>query len=343
MKGRWIPVAATLLLGVACSEPTLAPNRSASTNDAVFDALWKEFDLQYSFFQVKGIDWNQMRDTYRPRAIAAASDAELAKVLGEMLAQLRDRHVTLTPGAGAATISYLSRSDTGVAAFDASMIDRRYLTGAGRTEGGHVNYGWVSPGMGYIRIPTFEGRGWVDELDVALGALKDAQSLVVDIRGNVGGTLSIALEAAGRFATSSQIFSYVRIRNGPEHGDFTSMSPQYVRPAGPTQFRGQVIVLTNRRVYSSAENFVLAMGALPTVTTMGDTTAGASGRPVTRELPNGWTYTLSTWIEYTLDKQIYENVGIAPDVYVPARVVEVRAGTDSVLDRAVSTLKASKL
>ena len=337
---RLLPLFAVALLGVACSEPALAPSHSTSSNADVFDAIWTEFDLHYSYFGVKSVDWNAARDRYRPQAVAAANDAELARIIGNMLAELRDRHVTLTPTGAGSTISYRAPSDTAVAAFDATLVGRRYLAPARMSAGGHVQYGMVSTSVGYVRIPSFEGSGWIGELDAAIRDMPAATSMIVDVRGNPGGSHDNAMDAAGRFATGSYTCSYTRIRNGPGHDDFTAMTAQTVGPAGPAQFRGLVVVLTNRRVYSSAENFVLAMEALPSVTTMGDTTAGASGRPLTRELPNGWTYTISTWIEYTADKQIFENIGLAPDVYVAARMSDVSAGVDPVLDRAMQVLGA---
>ena len=341
MMRRWMALGAVVaMLGTACAEPALGPSSSGglATNAEVFDVLWTEFDLQYAHFGTKNVDWNRMRDVYRPRAIAATSEFELAKVLGQMLAELRDRHVTLTPGSAGSTIAYLSQSDTAAAAFDAALIDRQYVKNARQTSGGRVRYGFITPAVGYLRIPSFAGSGWVAEIDAALAELRDAQKLIVDVRGNAGGSHGLAMSAAGRFAASSQTCSYVKIRNGPGHDDFTSLEPQIVRPEGPFQFTKPVVVLTNRRVYSSGENFVLAMRALPNVTTMGDSTAGASGRPITRELPNGWTYTLSTWVEYTEDRKLFENIGLAPDVYVPARVVEIKSGSDPVLARAMEQL-----
>jgi carboxyl-terminal processing protease len=335
---RWLPVVAMALLGAACSEPVLAPSHSTTSNADVFDAIWSEFDLHYSYFIVKNVDWSAARARYRPQAIAAANDVELARVIGNMLAELRDRHVMLTPTGAGSSISYRAPSDTAVAAFDASLVGRRYLLPSRMSAGGHVQYGMVSPTIGYVRLPTFEGSGWAGELDAAIHDMPNATSMIVDVRGNPGGSHDVAMAAAGRFATASYTCSYTRIRNGPNHGDFTGMTPQTVQPAGPAQFRGRVVVLTNRRVYSSAENFVLAMEALPSVTTMGDTTAGASGRPMTRELANGWTYTVSTWIEYTADQKIFENIGLAPDVYVPARMTDISAGIDPVLDRAIQAL-----
>jgi C-terminal processing protease CtpA/Prc len=75
---------------------------------------------------------------------------------------------------------------------------------------------------------------------------------------------------------------------------------------------------------------------------VGDTTGGASGRPVTRELPNGWTYTLSTWVEYETNGQVFENIGIAPDVYVPSRMADVATGVDPVIEKAIELVGAKK-
>ncbi|HEY7396141.1 MAG TPA: S41 family peptidase [Gemmatimonadaceae bacterium] len=335
---RWLPLFAVALLGAACSEPVLAPSHSTSSNADVFDAIWTEFDLHYSYFIVKNVDWNAARDRYRPQAVAAANDVELARVIGNMLAELRDRHVSLTPTGAGSTISYRAPSDTAVAAFDASLVGRRYLAPARTSAGGHVQYGMVSPSVGYVRLSSFGGSGWGGELDAAIRDMPTATSMIVDVRGNPGGSHDLAMAAAGRFATASYTYSYTRIRNGPRHDDFTAMTAQKVEPAGPTQFRGPVVVLTNRQVYSSAEDFVLAMEALPSATTMGDTTAGASGRPMTRELQNGWTYTVSTWIEYTADQKVFENIGLAPDVYVAAQMTDIAAGNDPVLDRAIQVL-----
>jgi C-terminal processing protease CtpA/Prc len=325
----------------ACAEPTLIANRAAPTNAEIFDELWSEFDLQYSFFEVKGVDWDSLRAVHRPRAIAAPNDAALARELGNMLAVLHDRHVYLATGTSAGGVVILSAIDTVAARnpFDAGVVDRNYLTAKRFAQGGHVGFGFVTPSIGYVRIASFDGNGWVDEIDEALVALKAAQSLIIDVRGNRGGNHALAIAAAGRFVSSPVTYSYTRIRNGPSHGDFTGMTPQIVFPAGPAQFRGQVTVLTNRSVYSSAEDFVLAMSALPLVTTMGDSTGGASGRPMTRELPNGWTYQLSTWIEYTLDHHVFENVGLGPDVYVPSTYAELARGVDAVIDRAIAMAK----
>ena len=340
MKPRSMLALLALPTAFACTDPSLTANHATATNAEVFDALWNEFDLRYSFFEVKGVNWDSMRVVHRPRAIAAENDVALARVLGTMIGALQDRHVMLTTGGSSSAMTFLSKIDSVLPRnpFDAQMIDRQYLQAKRATKGGHIQFGFVTPTIGYVRIPQFDGSGWAGEIDEALAALAGAESMIVDVRGNRGGSHSTALAAAGRFASSPALYSYTKMRNGPLHSDFTPLSPQVLNPAGPAQFRGRVVVLTNRIVYSSAEDFVLAMDALPTVTTMGDSTGGASGRPLTRELPNGWTYSLSTWVEYTRDRRVFENIGLAPDVYVPTNWADLQRGVDAVMDRAIASV-----
>jgi C-terminal processing protease CtpA/Prc len=231
-------------------------------------------------------------------------------------------------------MAYQAPSDFLPLDFDSTLIERTYLTRRlSAAAVPHLDAGWLTPTLGYIRIPNFVGSGWDGELDAALDSLQGARQLVVDLRCNPGGNYELALDLAGRFTEQSTAFGFVRIRNGPKHDDLTDPIAETLRPAGRRKFTGTVYLLTNRRVYSSAENFALALHQLPNVSTVGDTTGGSSGRPVTRDLANGWTYELSTWIEYTNDHQVVEDHGVAPNIFVPRGSAVGKR--DVVLDRVL--------
>ena len=148
-------------------------------------------------------------------------------------------------------------------------------------------------------ISSFLGDGWAGEMDEVLDQLEDVRAMIIDVRNNNGGNRTLAIDIAGRFTDRTQTFGYIRLRNGPGHGDFTDYIPADVSPRGPRQFTGPVYVLSNRHDFSSAEDFILAMRGTGSATIVGDTTAGVTGGPIVRELANGWTYELSQWIEYT--------------------------------------------
>lgn len=334
---RLITIAPVVLavLSVACAEAVLGP--SPGTNRAaIFDDLWRDFDLHYSFFELKDVNWDTLRAVYRPRALAASNDTAFAARLGDMLRTLQDVHVSLTTAGVGSTLAYVSPYDTASTGFSSAVVFRNYITPSALTSGRHLEYGFAAPGVGYARIASFEGAGWDGEMDEALAAMPHATSMIVDVRNNRGGSVALATRIAGRFATGSHRYGWVRLRNGPKHDDFTDYIEENVSPAGAKKFRGPVYVLTNRRDFSSAEDFVLAMRALQRVTIVGDTTAGASGGPISRELANGWSYELSEWIEYTPGKKTFEGIGLGPDVVVRAAPTDVAAGKDAALERALA-------
>ncbi|HEV8216539.1 MAG TPA: S41 family peptidase [Gemmatimonadaceae bacterium] len=339
MRRRFL-LGAAGLLATACADPTLVAPADRSYA-AMFEQLWHETDLTYSMFAIKHVNWDSVGAVFRPRAVAAQSDVAFARVLSDMLFTLHDRHVSLTPGRGAMPMAYTAASDLQPLDFDSTLVERTYLTRRlSATATPHLDVGWLAPSVGYIRIPNFVGGGWDGEMDAALDSLEGASRLVLDLRCNPGGNYELALDVAGRFTEQSRDFGFVRIRNGPKHDDLTDPITETLRPTGKRKFTGTVYLLTNRRVFSSAENVALALRQLPNVVIVGDTTGGASGRPVTRELANGWTYELSTWIEYTPDHQVVEDAGIAPNVVVPRSGNTGVRKRDAVLDRVLQLTAA---
>ena len=56
-----------------------------------FDQLWEAFDRDYAVFTLcPEVDWNRLRELYRPKALASRSSNEFAGVCSEMLRSLRE-------------------------------------------------------------------------------------------------------------------------------------------------------------------------------------------------------------------------------------------------------------
>ena len=318
---------ALLALCGACSA-IVGPDAS-TTRISVFDQVWNDFDLHYSLFDAKQIDWNAARAFYRPRVIAITDDsftdkdAELSSVIANMLGTLRDDHVLFRG----------SRVTSGRGVIRAVPVNTTpFVQYVGSFSDG-LSFGSVNPSIGYINIGTFDGTGWVAEIDSALTVLDSAKVMIVDVRNNDGGFLDNALSVAGRFAQKTTAAAYVRYRNGPAHTDFTAPIAQDVSPSGTRRFSGTVYVLTARNTVSAAELFVMAMKALGHTTVVGDTTAGETGGPFARELQNGWSYQFPESIEFTLDGHEFEGIGLGPDVFVR----NLFGPTGLVVDAQIST------
>lgn len=317
--------------------PSPPPVKSPEAN---FDTLWSNFDLRYSFFIVRNIDWNAQRTIFRPQVSSQMNDLQLFGVLSSMLAVLKDGHVRLVSSVGSYAYSgwytnypanYLGPSAI------TPYLSRDY----GTTAGGMMRFGRIADTLGYLYVgPTFSGVGtvWSSSIDATLDSLKDVRGMVVDARNNGGGNESLAGIVASRFADLQRVYAYVRYRNGPAHTDFTDFSAKTIAPAGLRQFAGPTTLLTNRHCFSSAEAFVLMMRIQPNVTVVGDTTGGGSANPIVLELPNGWQYWVSRWVEYMPDQTIFEGIGLPPDVVVGITPADSAAGRDKILEQAIQIL-----
>jgi hypothetical protein len=294
-----------------------------------FDALWSTFDREYSYFEHKRIDWNAMRAAYRPPAVAAGDHDAFIDVIRGMLANLHDLHVVIRDPGGRTIPTYDPQTFTN---WNRAVFDQ-YRARANWTQGA-IDWGHgVLDGMPYIAI-----GGWGSnairsaDFDAAFERYRGAPAIILDVRPNGGGNDALAFEIAGRFTPATITLGYVKFRNGPAHTDFGSPTPRTVSPRGSWQYGGRVYLLIGRRCASSNESFIAAMDRLPTVTLVGDRTAGATGNPGTFNLADGWTYTVSRWVESTADNRIIEDNGLEPDVYVPVSAADFARGQDPVLD-----------
>jgi carboxyl-terminal processing protease len=328
-------VAAVGLFAGGCAD-LLVGGDPPTSPASLFEIVWKDFDRNYAAFGVKSVDWAAVRAKYGVKAERAGSLSAVAPIIGEMFTELHDLHVALWTGGSS---YYFSVNDSSTRTFfSPNTVFAKYVQTNRQTASRNMRYGMLAPDLGYVWIGSFGGSGWTDEIDGVLESFGSAAGIVVDIRNNGGGSSNTAEAIAARFVDGERTFSYHRWRNGPSHGDLTDYIERRIGPQG-RRFSGRIVVLTNRRVVSAAEDFVLAMRSQPGVRFVGDTTAGGLGNPMVRELPNGWVYRLPQWLQYGPAKEVYEGVGIAPHEVIRATASDSVAGRDVQLDRALAVLR----
>jgi carboxyl-terminal processing protease len=330
-------VLAVLSVLAGCTD-SLVGGDPADSPARRFQIVWQDFDRNYALFTEKDLDWNAIRTQYQPHADTASTMASVAGVIGLMFGELRDLHVDLfVPPNQVYRSVPLADFRT---YFNSTTVFSKYVTSSQQTPSGMMRYGKITPDVGYVWIPSFGGSGWPIEIDGVLESFGPVDAVIVDIRDNGGGNSSNAETIAARFIDRERLFAHIRWRNGPAHTDLTDYIELRLKPAG-RPFGGRVVVLTNRRDASAAEHFVLAMSAQPGITILGDSTAGAFGNPMLRELPDGWVYRVPQWIEYDAHKKLYEEVGYPPDVLVEQTAADSTAGVDQQLEQALATALAA--
>lgn len=147
---------------------------------------------------------------------------------------------------------------------------------------------------------------------------------------------------SSRFADMEKLYSKERSKNGPGKNDYSSWKDNYIHPEGKFQFTKPVVILISRKTFSAAEDFVLAMKVFAHVTLVGDTTGGGFGNPIIRELPNGWSYRLSTGMEVDANLINYQGKGIPPNISVQTSFEDSIKGIDRILEKGIEIIAKSK-
>ncbi len=300
-----------------------------------FEVFWSEFDRNYSFFEIKKVDWDSVYALYKPEVEAAESDEWFFYLLSAIANSLKDGHVNLIGPYGRSSYDF-----TAGAPDNGPYNVKNYVHNVKRV-GNTIEYADITGhNIGYVLIKSF-GNGQEDYLAIEdiLEGFKDKDGLIIDVRGNGGGTTTNSQLVASRFADKERLYLKVKYKDGPGHGDFTEWYDRHVKPEGRVRYLKPVVVLTNRQTYSSAEDFVLAMRLFPHVKVVGDTTGGGSGNPIFRELPNGWIFRLSSWVAAGPDAVPFEGVGLYPTVPVWNLPADSTKGADRILLEALEEVR----
>ena len=324
-----------ILLCMGCSR-VITNSVPENTPESNFEYLWQEYDRLYVAFELKGVDWDSVYAIYRPQVTSQTTDEELFLITSNMLALLRDGHVNLYTPLG--NYSYTAWRDQYPRNYDREILAINYLDRTINIADTPLQYRLLDEQIGYVYIDSFGGENWGGNIEIALREMGNIQGLIVDVRNNGGGSDRNAMDIAGRFTNERRLYRHVQFRSSPKRTDFTPFRLHHFEPQGNITFTRPIVLLTNRRVFSAAESFVLMMRILPQVTVVGDTTGGGSGSPVYRELPNGWTCRVPRWLAFTPDFEPYEGVGLAPDVWVSTPDALLESGTDRIFETAIEIL-----
>ena len=212
---------------------------------------------------------------------------------------------------------------------------------------------WLVEGsVAYIKIPSFGDAGFERTALELAKRYQTALCLIVDVRGNGGGSTPWQLiralmdrpwrtwqQATPQRIALSEAQEGLALRLELSR-KFEIASKEV--PAETDAFRGRVILLVDRYTGSAAEDFVMPFKTTGRGILVGETTQGSSGQPYRLDLGNGMGLMVGS-VRYRFpDGAPFEGIGITPDVPVEPRIADVRDGRDSVLQKAEELARGSQ-
>jgi len=322
-----------LLCMVAGCEKALQLKEPSTYPTAVFDELWTEMDQHYSLFPYKGVDWDSARTQFRSRIHDDMTKTTLFNVLADMLATLKDGHITLISDVD--TFTYLDFYTSYPLNFNYKNVVNNYLQNE-YSASGPIIYK-IQSGTGYLYYKSFADNSTDQQIDKVLTDMAQTKGLIIDVRSNTGGLSQNADRLFQRFATEKTLVKYEMGKNAPAHTAFQDPQPYYLSPAGQ-HYSNPVVVLTNRACFSACNDFVLYMSQLPNVKLFGDQTGGGGGIPKNYILSNGWILQYTSTVTLSPSRQPVEG-GIQPTVNVGISSLDEANGKDPILEAAFQSLQ----
>lgn len=348
LDGKWRPAGffAQLffkgeLRGARAKAIAAAPPRAA-----VFDAVADELEQRFYAPDYNGVAWPATRARYRRQAQSARSDGELLTVVRRLLAELRASHLEFFAAPSGADELHPKPKEGEVAAPEADIIWRS-----------------LSPTVGYLKINSFEdGPEVVERIDRAFAELGASPSLVIDLRGNGGGTLTAAMRMGDYLFAQTRPVGYFATRKGlnerrvrsidqleaarlplfdgyfsadfqrelEKHG--TLMLVTGGRAAKP--YAGRVAVLVDEYCFSACEAFASIVKETQVAPLIGVRTSGAMLGADAVSVAGGWTLVLPVSDFRTPRGLRVEGRGVEPDI-----PVQSGRGKDAQLAAALAFLK----
>lgn len=212
-------------------------------------------------------------------------------------------------------------------------------------------------GYGYIKV--YHVRPGEDDPDfvaivgqaVAEFVAQDVPGVIIDVRGNPGGTDQLVPAMMGHFFTEPGFYEYQYFENWPSHLSLLDIAmPLAIEPREP-HYDGPIAVLIDANTVSSGEGFPMLAQRLPQGHVVGVYgTHGSFGMccgtihlPGDSELlyPVGQSRDANRRVQLEGDQNL--EGGVVPDVRVPLTRETVQAmfveGEDVILQRAIEALQ----
>ncbi|SHG84332.1 S41 family peptidase [Flavobacterium defluvii] len=347
-----------------CFSANSQTEKKLSKPEKDFETFWATFKDNYAFFGLKKVNWDESYKKFRPLITKKTKEKELLETFEEMVAPLKDGHITISKDDK--VIYKVKKQSPFLDEFkgiENQLWETSFLTlenngfskikASGPLFKGIPLYNSArNAAIGYIRISRcfgnveslFDDKKEKEDIDLMLTlfdsileSFSDTKAIIIDMRSNGGGHGGDLL--AARFASEKRITHYKSIRQKGDYENFTTPEPIYITPNNGVQYLKPIVILTNDRTASSAEDFTISLYQQPNVTTIGTNTSGMMSDMFGGDLSNKISFTLSNQRYYSTDNKLLEDAGVPVKIEVKNTKQDIEKKIDPVILKAIEVLK----
>lgn len=304
-------------------ENNLSKEEKVEDFQYMYDVIKESYPYLEVNKRVNNIDWLANKANYLEKIKNTKNDDEFISELNNILEDLNNRHTHLVNNSGLFEIFNDAYGKLGwYDFFDDEVVKKRYENLDEKTVSNKVFStedlilkDIVEGKVGYIYLPQMMPRGESIEEDINviskyIKTLENHEAIVIDIRGNSGGSDEYWTEVISRiipksyntsgymlFRDSDIINDYIKSRdinteeirdlpkevvnNGPDEimSEFKYFikNDRIIEPKDSINFKGNIYLLVDNVVYSSSESFSIFCKESGIATVIGETTGGDGG------------------------------------------------------------------
>ncbi|QSW87681.1 S41 family peptidase [Flavobacterium endoglycinae] len=343
---------------------TSQASKKLSKPEKDFETFWTTFKDNYAFFKLKKVNWDDTYKKFRPLVSSKTKEKELLEIFEEMITPLKDGHITISKGdevvykvkKQSAFLDEFKGTENKLWETSFTTLENNgfsKIKGSGPIFKNNYLYNSAkSNDIGYIRISRcfgnleslFDDNKEKEDIqlmltlfDSILNSFAETKAIIIDMRSNGGGHGGDLL--ASRFASEKRITHYKSIRQKGDYENFTNPEPIYISPNEGVRYLKPIVILTNDKTASSAEDFTISLYQQPNVTTIGTNTSGMMSDMFGADLSNKISFTLSNQRYYSTTNELLEDVGVPVKIEIKNTKKDIENQYDPAILKALEVLK----
>jgi len=187
---------------------------------------------------------------------------------------------------------------------------------------------YISENIAYLSFNVFNASN-LEQILSSLEKVNTSKGLIIDLRGNDGGSIEVMKSLLGRFVSKRMKYGAYINRN--------EQNEDFIEPIG-AKYQGKIVLLVDEMSISGAENMAAIVQEFNIGKIIGNQTPGQM------LWGNGYLINDSIALVIPIYKLEYisgnniENKGIIPDIIVEMKLKDLLVGKDTQLERAIEYL-----